>query len=152
MAGLFFTGTGEFRGIAAGTMIVVATSVLGSVTVLPALLSKLGDRIEKDRIPLVRRLRRRNRRNGFWNGSSRQCCDARRPDARSGRRQGRQHRHPGHPGRTHALPEPALATGLVHDPIATSSRWSRRCVLGMAVRRSIHRLGRSRYRRSKLWR
>ena len=67
VAGLFFTGTGEFRGIAAGTMIVVATSVLGSVTVLPALLSKLGDRIEKGRLPLVHRLRRRNRENRFWN-------------------------------------------------------------------------------------
>jgi uncharacterized membrane protein YdfJ with MMPL/SSD domain len=67
VAGLFFTGTGEFRGIAAGTMIVVATSVLGSVTVLPALLSKLGDRIEKGQVPLVHRLRRRNRENRFWN-------------------------------------------------------------------------------------
>jgi uncharacterized membrane protein YdfJ with MMPL/SSD domain len=67
VAGMFFTGTGEFRGIAAGTMIVVATSVLGSVTVLPALLSKLGDRIEKGRIPLVHRLRRRNRENSRWN-------------------------------------------------------------------------------------
>lgn len=67
VAGLFFTGTGEFRGIAAGTMIVVATSVLGSVTVLPALLSKLGDRIEKGRLPLVHRLHRRNRENRFWN-------------------------------------------------------------------------------------
>ena len=67
VAGLFFTGTGEFRGIAAGTMIVVATSVLGSVTVLPALLSKLGDRIEKGRLPLAHRLRRRNQENRFWN-------------------------------------------------------------------------------------
>jgi uncharacterized membrane protein YdfJ with MMPL/SSD domain len=67
VAGLFFTGTGEFRGIAAGTMIVVATSVLGSVTVLPALLSKLGDRIEKGRVPLLHRLRRHNRENRFWN-------------------------------------------------------------------------------------
>ena len=67
VAGLFFTGTGEFRGIAAGTMIVVATLVLGSVTVLPALLSKLGDRIEKGRVPLLHRLRTRNRENRFWN-------------------------------------------------------------------------------------
>ncbi|MBV9683367.1 MAG: MMPL family transporter, partial [Solirubrobacterales bacterium] len=67
VAGLFFTGTGEFRGIAAGTMIVVATSVLGSVTVLPALLSKLGDRIEKGRLPLALRLRRPGRENRFWN-------------------------------------------------------------------------------------
>ena len=67
VAGLFFTGTGEFRGIAAGTMIVVATSVLGSVTVLPALLSKLGDRIEKGHVPLVHRLRRRSGESRFWN-------------------------------------------------------------------------------------
>ena len=67
VAGLFFTGAGEFRGIAAGTMIVVATSVLGSVTVLPALLSKLGDRIEKGRVPLVHRLRRRSGESRFWN-------------------------------------------------------------------------------------
>jgi uncharacterized membrane protein YdfJ with MMPL/SSD domain len=68
VAGLFFTGTGEFRGIAAGTMIVVATSVLGSVTVLPALLSKLGDRIETGRVPVVHRLRCRNRESRLWNG------------------------------------------------------------------------------------
>ena len=67
VAGLFFTGAGEFRGIAAGTMIVVATSVLGSVTVLPALLSKLGDRIEKGRVPLLHRRRRRSGESRFWN-------------------------------------------------------------------------------------
>lgn len=67
VAGMFFTGAGELRGIAAGTMIVVATSALGSVTMLPALLSKLGDRIKMGRVPLAHPLRVRNRESRFWN-------------------------------------------------------------------------------------
>ena len=66
VAGLFLAGTGEFRGIATGTILVVGTTVLGSLTVLPALLSKVGDRIDKGRLPF----RRRSRTVGesrFWN-------------------------------------------------------------------------------------
>jgi RND superfamily putative drug exporter len=66
VAGMFLAGTGDFRGIAVGTILVVGTTVLGSLTVLPALLSKLGDRIEKGRLPL----RRRNndqQQSRFWN-------------------------------------------------------------------------------------
>ena len=55
VAGMFLAGTGDFRGIAMGTILVVATSVIGSLTVLPALLSKLGDRIERGRVPFLRR-------------------------------------------------------------------------------------------------
>jgi uncharacterized membrane protein YdfJ with MMPL/SSD domain len=36
-------------------MIVVAVAMIGSLTVLPAVLSKLGDRVEKGRIPLIGR-------------------------------------------------------------------------------------------------
>jgi RND superfamily putative drug exporter len=50
MAGLLFTGDVSFVSIAVGTMLVVATAVLGSLTVLPALLSLLGDRIDLGRI------------------------------------------------------------------------------------------------------
>ena len=39
---------------AVATMIVVAIAMLGSLTVLPAVLSKLGDRVEKGRIPFLR--------------------------------------------------------------------------------------------------
>src|SRR5262249_56044504 len=56
VAGLFLAGAGVFRGMAAGTIIVVAMSVVGSVTVLPALLSKLGERIESGRVPGLHRL------------------------------------------------------------------------------------------------
>jgi RND superfamily putative drug exporter len=41
---------------AIGTMLVVAVAMLGSLTVLPAMLSWLGDRIEKARVPFVSRL------------------------------------------------------------------------------------------------
>jgi RND superfamily putative drug exporter len=53
MAGMFLAGNKIFTSIAIGTMLVVLASVVGSVTVLAALLSKLGDRVDKGRIPLV---------------------------------------------------------------------------------------------------
>jgi uncharacterized membrane protein YdfJ with MMPL/SSD domain len=55
MAGMFFAGNKIFTSIAIGTMLVVLCAVVGSVTVLAALLSKLGDRIDKGRIPIVGR-------------------------------------------------------------------------------------------------
>ena len=58
MAGLFFSGDRTFRSFGIGTIMVVAIAMLGSLTVLPALLSKLGDRVEKGRIPFLGRLRR----------------------------------------------------------------------------------------------
>ena len=54
MAGMLFTGDSTFASMSIGTMIVVAMAMLGSLTVLPAVLSKLGDRVEKGRIPLLR--------------------------------------------------------------------------------------------------
>ena len=52
VGGLFLTGNATFKGVAEATVLVVAIAVLGSVTVLPALMSLLGDRIEKGRLPL----------------------------------------------------------------------------------------------------
>src|SRR5262249_53017953 len=43
--------------IGLGTMIVVAVAIVGSLSVLPALLHKLGDRVEKGRIPFLKRKR-----------------------------------------------------------------------------------------------
>ena len=45
MAGLFLTGDATFASFGYATIIVVAVAMLGSLTVLPALLSKLGDRV-----------------------------------------------------------------------------------------------------------
>jgi RND superfamily putative drug exporter len=66
MAGMLFSGDKGFISIGVATMIVVAAAMLGSLTVLPALLSKLGDRVEKGRIPFIGRLRRESGENRFW--------------------------------------------------------------------------------------
>jgi uncharacterized membrane protein YdfJ with MMPL/SSD domain len=55
MAGMLFTGIGDFKAMGMATMIVVAIAMFGSVTVLPALLSILGERVEKGRVPLIGR-------------------------------------------------------------------------------------------------
>ena len=44
MAGMFVTGDKTFASFGVATMMVVAVAMLGSLTVLPALLSRLGDR------------------------------------------------------------------------------------------------------------
>jgi RND superfamily putative drug exporter len=58
MAGMFLAGSRVFTSFAVGTLIVVAVAMVGSLTVLPAVMSSLGARIEKGRIPLLHRLRR----------------------------------------------------------------------------------------------
>src|SRR5262245_61240873 len=47
MAGMLFTGSKIFTSVGVGAMIVVFVSMIGSLTVLPALLGKLGDRIDR---------------------------------------------------------------------------------------------------------
>ena len=54
MSGMFLAGNAVFTSFAVGTMLVVAVAMLGSVTVLPAVLSKLGDNVEKGRVPYHR--------------------------------------------------------------------------------------------------
>jgi RND superfamily putative drug exporter len=54
MAGMFLTGNTTFMGMGLGTILVVAVAVLGSLTVLPAVLAAFGDRLNKGRIPLLR--------------------------------------------------------------------------------------------------
>ena len=60
MAGMLIAGNAVFTSMAVGTMLVVAVAVLGSVTVLPAVLSKLGDKVEKGRVPIIGKRRHRN--------------------------------------------------------------------------------------------
>ncbi len=66
MAGMFFTGSGVFTGFAVGTIVVVAVAMIGSVTVLPAMLSWLGNRVYKGRIPFLHRLRRPGHEPRVW--------------------------------------------------------------------------------------
>ncbi len=57
MAGMFLAGNAVFTSFALGTVLVVAVAILGSVTVLPAVISALGDRVEKGRAPIIARRR-----------------------------------------------------------------------------------------------
>jgi RND superfamily putative drug exporter len=66
MAGLLFTHDKTFVSFGIGTMVVVLVAMIGSLTVLPALLAKLGDRVEKGRIPWLSRLRRPSGENRVW--------------------------------------------------------------------------------------
>jgi uncharacterized membrane protein YdfJ with MMPL/SSD domain len=63
MAGMYLAGAPTFQSFATGTILVVAVAVVGSLTVLPAVLAWLGDRVEKGRIPFLSRRR--------WNSESR---------------------------------------------------------------------------------
>ncbi|MCX4968926.1 MMPL family transporter [Streptomyces sp. NBC_00654] len=64
MGGMFLSGLLLFKGFALATIIVVFIAMLGSVTVLPALLSWLGDRIDAGRVPLLNRRGKRGARVG----------------------------------------------------------------------------------------
>jgi uncharacterized membrane protein YdfJ with MMPL/SSD domain len=66
MGGMFFAGVQGMSAFAMGTIIVVAVAVVGSLTVLPALLCSLGERVERGRVPLIRRLRSANREPRLW--------------------------------------------------------------------------------------
>ena len=66
MAGMFLTGDLTFSSLALATILVVAVAVLGSLTVLPALLSRLGDKVDRGRIPFVGRLRRDDGEGRIW--------------------------------------------------------------------------------------
>ena len=66
MAGMFLTGDATFTSLALATILVVAVAVLGSLTVLPALLSRLGDKVDRLRIPFPRRPGRGGGEARFW--------------------------------------------------------------------------------------
>jgi RND superfamily putative drug exporter len=63
MAGMFVSGNSLFTTIGLGTMIVVLAAMIGSLTVLPALLYRLGDNVDRIRIPFIRG---RPRDDGPW--------------------------------------------------------------------------------------
>jgi uncharacterized membrane protein YdfJ with MMPL/SSD domain len=66
MAGMFISGDKSFISFAWGTILVVAIAVFASLTILPAMLSWLGDRVEKGRVPLLGRGRRPAGESRFW--------------------------------------------------------------------------------------
>ena len=66
MAGQYAMGSKIFNGVASGTIAVVACAVAGSVTVLPAVLELLGQRIDRGRIPFLPHLQVDPARARFW--------------------------------------------------------------------------------------
>jgi uncharacterized membrane protein YdfJ with MMPL/SSD domain len=68
MAGMFFAGGRTFTGLGVGAIIVVAVAMIGSVTVVPAILAWLGDRVDKGRIPFLhKRMSRNGGESRVWN-------------------------------------------------------------------------------------
>ncbi len=66
MTGMFLMGSQVFVSFGVGTVLVVAIALVGSLTVLPAVLSKLGDRVDRGRIPLLRRRRAEDGESRVW--------------------------------------------------------------------------------------
>jgi uncharacterized membrane protein YdfJ with MMPL/SSD domain len=59
MAGMLMAGNAVFTSFAIGTITVVTVAMLGSVTVLPAMLAALGDHVEWGRMPFIAKRRHR---------------------------------------------------------------------------------------------
>jgi uncharacterized membrane protein YdfJ with MMPL/SSD domain len=68
MAGMFLTGDKTFVSFAEGTILVVAIAMASSLTVLPAVLAWLGDRVDKGQVPFLGRYRRPAGQSRFWSG------------------------------------------------------------------------------------
>jgi uncharacterized membrane protein YdfJ with MMPL/SSD domain len=67
MAGMFLAGDQTFTALGVGAITVVAVAMIGSVTVVPAVLSVLGDRVEKGRVPFLHRFKRADGESRLWN-------------------------------------------------------------------------------------
>ena len=65
MAGMLFAGNAIFTTMGAGTILVVLCALIGSLSVLPALLHSLGDHVDWGKVPYFYRRRGRDR---FWGG------------------------------------------------------------------------------------
>jgi uncharacterized membrane protein YdfJ with MMPL/SSD domain len=66
MAGLLLAGDRTFTSLGIGAIMVVAVAMIGSLTVVPAMLAWLGDRVDKGRIPFLHRLRRADGESRVW--------------------------------------------------------------------------------------
>jgi len=66
MSGMLLTRDATFVSFGVATMMVVGVAMLGSLTVLPAVLSKLGDRVDRGRVPFISRLRRTDGEGRIW--------------------------------------------------------------------------------------
>jgi RND superfamily putative drug exporter len=67
MAGMFLAGDKTFTELGIGAIMVVAVAMIGSVTVVPAVLAALGNKVDKGRVPFIHRLRRADGESRMWN-------------------------------------------------------------------------------------
>ena len=66
MAGMLLTGNTIFISMGLATILVIAVAVLGSLTVLPAVLAAMGDKLEKGRLPFIGRRQSQARESRMW--------------------------------------------------------------------------------------
>jgi uncharacterized membrane protein YdfJ with MMPL/SSD domain len=66
MAGMFFAGGRTFTSLGVGAILVVAVAMIGSVTVVPAILTALGSKVDRGRIPFLHRLARGDGDSRMW--------------------------------------------------------------------------------------
>jgi len=74
LLGMLIVPTTLFTSLATGAILVVIAAVLASLTLLPAVLSLMGDKVNALRIPLSRRSTAKQgepRKGGFWDWASR---------------------------------------------------------------------------------
>jgi putative drug exporter of the RND superfamily len=68
LAGLFLTGVDLFTGMAVGTITVVGVAVAAALTLLPAVLSLIGEWADRCRVPVLGRRRTAARPSRLWAG------------------------------------------------------------------------------------
>jgi RND superfamily putative drug exporter len=66
MSGMFLSGSKIFYGMGQSAMLVVAVAVVASLTLLPAVLALLGDRVDRGSLPVLRSLRRPAGQSRVW--------------------------------------------------------------------------------------
>ncbi len=71
LAGMLILPDATFRSFAVGAILVVTATVLASMTLLPAVLGLLGDRINWLTLPFIGRRMRTDREGGLWDWISR---------------------------------------------------------------------------------
>jgi RND superfamily putative drug exporter len=66
VAGMMVVGDPTFESVGIGTMLVVAVAILGSLSVLPAVMHRLGANVDRGRIPLLHRISSRTGDSRLW--------------------------------------------------------------------------------------
>ncbi len=66
MTGMFLMANRIFTSFGMGTVLVVAIALIGSLMVLPAVLSKMGDHVDSGRLAGLQRLRAKRGASPFW--------------------------------------------------------------------------------------